>query len=598
MQSTPYSRTPLMKPAGSTMTLTGIAASPGLAGGTAYVYSRPDLTFATVRIDDVDGELERFRRSAKQAENELITLKESVRSRLGDEFAHIFRSQQTIAEDEAILGEVEERIRDAMECAEAALQAVFGGYIALFEELDDDDYNKTRAADIQDVHKRILRCLLGLPEADLENLPVDSIVVAEDLLPSDTATMNIRQVVGMVTEKGGATSHVAILANNLGIPAVVGVGNLMESIEPGDRILLDGAVGEAGNVTVRPSEEDEVQFRERRAAAAAHRAHLESGRDLPVATKDGFKVTLSANIGSLAELDSARDSGAESIGLFRTEFLFLDSPQLPTEDEQYAAYRKAAESFSEGFVIIRTLDIGGDKQIPSLLLPQEENPFLGNRALRLTLDRPELFISQMKAILRAGVHGSVKMMFPMVSGVPELKEALTRLEEAKKILETEGTAHDPDVECGIMVEIPSAVWSAEALARHIAFFSIGTNDLTQYLLATDRLNADVSRYYRIFDPSVFRAIGEVTRAAGKQNRWVGVCGELGGNPHAVPLLVGLGVTELSMSPRAIAEAAWLIRESEMSELRQLADRVLEQETDTAIKTILKDYYMSKEKQDK
>ncbi len=576
------------------MDFSGIAASPGIGEGAAYIFISPNLLFSERVVSDIPEEIKRLRSSAMAAVLELSELKESVRARLGDEFAHIFRSQQTIAEDDSIIAEIEERIRDKKSSAEESLSYIFESYITLFSELDDSDYNKSRVADIEDVYKRILRILLGLPDVNLSTLPKKSIIIAKDLLPSDTAMMDTDQIVGMVTELGGATSHVAILANNLGIPAAVGVTGIIGAVQNQDRILLDASDSEKALVYINPTTEIHQKIERTQITLKKHKARIMKNQDTPVITRDGQEITLSANVGSTVELLPARDAGASSIGLYRSEFLFMNSNSLPSEEEQYQAYRKAAECFKEGFVIIRTLDIGGDKQLSALPLPVEDNPFLGNRALRLTLSLPDLFLTQIRAILRAGAHGSVKIMFPMVGGVPELDAALELLNQACIDLEREQIPYDRSMEIGIMVEIPSAVWMADILARHVSFFSIGTNDLTQYLLAADRLNSNVSDYYRVFDPSVFKAIKEVVRAAKNQGRWVGICGELGGNPLAIPLLVGLGVTELSMSPRAIAEASWLIREITLNDAEALADRILELDTDKKIRKVLREFYKSKE----
>ena len=568
------------------MVLKGIPASRGMAEGRAFVYASPDLSFEACACGDTGAELRRLGDAVAGAVNELIKLKEAVRGRMGDDFAHIFRSQQTIAEDESLRAEVEQRIRDEHESAEEAVRGVFGDCAALFNELDDSDYNKERVSDIKDVQERIMRKLLGIPESNLAVLPPGSIVVAENLLPSDTALMDVERVAGMVTAGGGAASHAAILAGNLGIPAAVGVGKLMESVESGNRILVDAA-GEDGRVVVNPDPSEYRKFTEQLEALSRRNERLRLSRDLPTVTADGVEVNLAANIGSDAELTAAQRLGARRIGLYRSEFLFMNKAALPTEDEQYADYRRAAESFDE--VIIRTLDIGADKQLPGLRTAKEENPFLGNRGLRLTLSRPELFITQLKAVLRAGVHGNLKVMYPMVGGVPELDAASALMKEAGKRLESEGLPYDASMEVGVMVEIPSAVWAADALARRVDFFSIGTNDLTQYMLAADRLNSDVADYYRIFDPSIFRAIEAVVRAAEAHRKWVGVCGELGGDPLAVPLLIGLGVSELSMSAGVLPEAGHIIRESGSAEFRALADKVLKLESQDDIRAVLREF---------
>ncbi|MEX2442896.1 MAG: phosphoenolpyruvate--protein phosphotransferase [Alkalispirochaeta sp.] len=576
------------------MHLQGISASPGVVHGRAVLFTRPELPVITGPGAGIEFERARLSQAVKAAVLELVNLKEKTRAHLGDEYAHILRSQQTIAEDECILGEVEEILRESSVCAEEALRTVFDNYRSLFAELNDDDYNKGRAADIEDVYKRILRQLLGVGEINLSNLAPNSIIVAEELYPSDTVLMDTGQVDGIVTERGGPTSHVAILAKNLGIAAAVRVGNALASIRENDVLVLDTADIDEARVFVNPDARTRHQLVVRGEELARHRDRVARYRGEPAVTPDGFSIELSANVGSTAELDPAVTAGAGSIGLYRSEFLFLNSAVLPDEDVQYEAYRRAAETFREGSVIVRTLDVGGDKQLPSITLGREDNPFLGNRALRLSLSRPMLFRTQLRAILRASAVGNVKLMFPMVGGIPELAEALKAVERVKAELRAEGEEYDADIEIGIMVEIPSAVWVADALASRVSFFSVGTNDLTQYLMAADRLNGDVEQYYRAFDPSVFRAIRQVVTAAEQRERWVGVCGELGGSPLAIPALIGLGVTELSMSPSSLAEATWLIRTTPMKEARNLAESVLSLDSHTEIKALLEEFYAAKE----
>lgn len=574
--------------------LEGISASPGLASGAAFLFRRPDLPVIDGPASGVDTEIGRLQEAARGAVSELVVLKETVRHNLGDEFAHIFRSQQTIAEDDSILGEVEALIREEELCAEAALRQVFDTYRALFDELDDGDYNKGRAADIDDVYKRIMRNLLGIPDVNLADLAPETIVVAEELYPSDTALMDASRVAGIVTERGGATSHVAILAKNLGIPAAVRVEGALERIRSRDTVVLDVSAGEQARIFVNPDQATREMLEKRDAELRAHIERVAAYRGARPVTPDGRDVTLSANVGSTNELEPARVAGAESIGLYRSEFLFMNSAKLPDEERQYEAYRAAAEAFRDGFVIIRTLDVGGDKQVPSIPMPHEDNPFLGNRALRLCLSRPELFRTQLRAILRASATGTVKMMFPMVGGVPELDRALGLLEDVREELDNEGYSYDPNMEVGIMIEIPSAVWVADALAQRVSFFSIGTNDLTQYLTAADRMNGAVQEYNRAYDPSVFRAIAAVAAAAERHGRWTGVCGELGGDPLAIPALIGLGITELSMTPRAITEATWLVRSTPYAEAQSLANRVLSLDDHTEIRALLEQHYASKE----
>jgi phosphotransferase system enzyme I (PtsI) len=577
--------------------LKGIAASAGIADGIAFRYQPPQLVVPEVSSVEPERECIRLRDAAAAAVEELVGLKERVRLRQGDEFAHIFRSQQTIAEDESILQEAADLVTQDGLSAEAALRQVFAEYISMFAELPDDDYNKARGADIEDVYKRIFRILLGHPSADLSDLKEGTVIVAAELLPSDTALMDIDKVAAMITETGGSTSHVAILANNLGLPAMVGVHGAMSRIGDGDRLLVSvPSTGEA-LAYVNPEKGTRTRIMLEKEAADRRSELIKNERDLPSITSDGRAITLSANLGSTAELAPAREAGAGSIGLYRSEFLYLNSPSLPTEDEQFAAYDRAAREFEDGFVIIRTLDIGGDKQLPALPLPVEDNPFLGKRALRLTLDRPDLFLTQLRAILRASARGNIKIMFPMVSGVPELDAALELLQRARRELSEEGIPYDNSMEIGIMIEIPSAIWCADALAKRVSFFSVGTNDLTQYLLAADRMNPDLIDYYRSFDPALFRAIGSLVCSAEQGGCWVGICGELGGNPLAIPVLIGLGVTELSMSPRSLAEAGWVIRRTDMGRAGILARKVLDSETDEEIRAILREEYDSKEQTD-
>lgn len=577
--------------------LVGTVASPGIATGTAFVYAPPDLRYEEHTAESVDQEIHRLRTAVEEAVAELVHLKERTRASLGDEFAHIFRSQQTIAEDESILGEIEDLLREAEISAESALDRIYTTYRSMFEELGDDDYNKARAVDLDDVHARILRRLLGLPERNLSTIHDGAILVAGDLVPSDTALLDPSRVRGIVTQEGGPSSHVAILSKTMGIPAAVAVGNLMDTARDGDDVALD-TTGDAARVVFRPTREFRTTFEKTEEDYRRRRSLIERYRGLSPRTPDGTDIILSANVGSNVDLVPARDAGAGSVGLYRSEFLFLNTRTLPDEERQYEAYRRAAETFSDGFVIIRTLDVGGDKQIPALPLPPEDNPFLGKRALRLSLDRPNLFRTQLRAILRASTTGNLKMMFPMVGGVPELDRALEVLEEAKEELRERGEAFDPALEVGIMVEVPSAVWVADALARRVSFFSIGTNDLTQYLLAADRLNGAVQEYYRVYDPAVFRAIATVTAAAGRHDRWVGVCGELGGDPRAIPALIGLGVTELSMSAGALAEATWVVRSTPYAESRDLAERILSLDEHRQIHALLREYQQKRELQER
>ncbi len=566
--------------------LRGATASPGFSDGTAVVYTRPDLSFSKRTVSDVAAEHQRLADAIDAAIDQLRTIKERTLEEMGEELAHIFRSQQTIFEDESILGEINAHIDEHSVCAEEAASAVFETYVAMFEDLGDDDYNKARAADLQDVHTRLMRNLLGVDNVDLSSLAEKSIIIADDLFPSDTASMDRDRVAGIVTERGGVTSHVAILANNLGIPAAVGVTAAADSIVPGDRVVIDGTARDHARVYVRPAGDEMNELDRRRIRFEEQRSRFIESAGLRPVTTDGHEVTVSANIGSIPEIEAARDFGATSVGLFRSEFLFLDARRPPNEESQFEAYRIAAEAFSEGVVILRTLDIGGDKAVPSISIPTEANPFLGYRAVRILLDQPELLRTQLRAALRASAYGTIKIMFPMISGPNEVVRVQEAYDRVLAELRGEGERFDDALELGVMVEIPSAVIMASELLDHVDFVSIGTNDLTQYLLAADRLNEHVRDYYQVFHPAVFRAIDTVVTAAHAKGKWVGVCGELGGMAQAIPVLVGLGVDELSMSARAIPEATAVIRDGSFESMKRLAARVLSLDDERKIKALL------------
>lgn len=575
------------------MRLEGQVASPGITLGSAVLFNPNDFHVDDESVQDVVSEVTRVREAVYSAIGELERLRAKVCAGMGADFASIFRSQQTIAEDETILTEVVEAIETYHLTAESAVRRVFDRYVMQFAALSDGDYIKTRAADVEDVAKRIRRILLGLPVVNLSDLPRETILVARELYPSDTVMLDTARVVGIITERGGSSSHVAILAKNLEIPAAVGVERALDRIHARDTVVLDSSHREKAWVLVNPREESLQKIEARRDRLRMRAKLIDKSRQLPPITRDNVSFSLSANVGSTLELDRARAAGARSIGLYRSEFLFLGAARLPDEETQFIAYRTAAETFSDGFVVIRTLDIGGDKTIPAITKPHEDNPFLGNRALRLCLAHPEMFRTQLRAILRASAYGTVKILFPMIGGIPELEQAQALLESVRRDLCHEQIAFDPDIETGIMVEVPSAVWVADALARRVDFFSIGTNDLTQYLLAADRLNSSVASYFRTFDPSVFRAISHVVEAAHHHDRWVGVCGELGGDPRAIPALIGAGIKELSMSPGLLAEANWVIRGMTMEEARKLTRTVLELDSHDAILEVLNTVYRAR-----
>jgi len=576
------------------MELIGVPASPGVARGRAVVLVQTDLPPVTERSQSAGVEISRFQAAVTQTVSELVQLQQKTRHLLGAEFAAIFRSQQTIAEDEdirnAVIGTIH---RDAVR-AETALHDVFDGYRSLFSELEEDAYNRSRISDVEDVHVRIQRILRGIDHPDLTNLPAGSVIVATELFPSDTALIDADNVVAIVTELGGATSHAAILAKSLGVPAVVRVQTALDTIRTGDEITVVADTTAEARVFVNPEVEQLERIRILESQHRRRREQVDRFRGQAGVTPDGREFSIAANIGSTQELGPARAAGATAVGLYRSEFLFFRQPVLPNEELQFAAYREAVRTFPEGGVVIRTLDIGGDKQLPALPIPIEANPFLGMRALRFTLVHRDLFLTQIRAILRAGAEGPVKILLPMVGGIDELTASLALIEEAKDELRGKGIPHDATVAVGVMIEVPSAIWIADALSRHVSFFSVGTNDLIQYLMAADRLNANVEEYYRPYDPSLFRAIGYLADLLAPYDRPVAVCGELGGDPLAIPVLGGLGISGFSMSPLSISDATRAIRTTTYDKMKELARQVLELDSHRDIKALLEEHYRGKE----
>ncbi len=566
--------------------LSGLAASPGIAFGKALIYSREKPLITKKHTEKPASEITRLREAISTSFIQLESLKARVNIEYGEEFAHIFRSQQTITEDESILEEITTIINEAKLSAESAVDQIFKNYITLFSDMPDDNYNKARIADLEDVYGRIINNLTGKTGFDLGTIPENTAIVSEDLLPSDTAVMDKKNIACFITEKGGITSHVAILAKTMGIPASVKVKEALKTLKTGEAVILDASDPEKGEIIASPDNETIEKYTIRQKKYNELKLILANSKDLPPETLDKHKMIFSGNIGSPSDMESALSFGTKSIGLFRSEFLFMGSPSLPDEETQFNAYRSVAEKLSGGMVIIRTLDIGGDKSIKSFNIPKEENPFLGYRALRICLREKEMFKTQLRAILRSSSYGDVRIMFPMISCVSELREAKALLEGAKDELRAKKIRFNEDIETGIMVEIPSAVFSADSLIKECSFFSIGTNDLTQYLFAADRLNENVSEYYRPFHPALFRAIKAVADAAEKAGKWCGICGELGGMGLALPVLAGLGVKELSMTPQLLPENIYKIRKMYYNECKKLADEVLKADTQEDVKKLL------------
>ncbi|MDR2766806.1 MAG: phosphoenolpyruvate--protein phosphotransferase [Treponema sp.] len=564
--------------------LAGLTASPGITSGSAYLFKAADLSYDPCQYGGAEEEQSRLEDAFKKACEELDRIKTRLSGSLGEEYGHIFRAQMTVLEDEDFKDEIREKIALGDCRAETAIEEVYKVYSGLFAEMEGGSYNAQRLADLNDVCKRVLRNLLNLEEVTLAALPPESIVVAEELFPSDTAAMDRENIRGFATEKGGLTSHVAILAKSLSLPAAVGTPALMTSIRKNDLLFLDVRDYEKAKIYVNPDTEKRKELEEARRTYLGRQEELLTMKDLEPVTTDGHRITLSANIGSVEDLVNAQGFGAKSVGLFRTEFLFLRGG-LPGEEEQYQAYAEAALKLSGGMLVIRTLDIGGDKDVKALALPKEENPFLGLRGIRLTLKYEELFRTQLKALLRASVHGDIRVMFPMISSLREFRQARALVESSSAELAERGIAHKiPPL--GVMVETPAAVFLADDLCKEVSFVSMGTNDLTQYVLCVDRGNEEISSSYRPLSPAVLRAIGMTARAARKNGKWAGVCGELGGNPMAIPVLIGLGVEELSVTASALPQAVSIIRNVSLDRCREVAEKAVSLSTEEDVKEFL------------
>ena len=536
--------------------IAGIAASEGVAVGPVFVHARRELEPERENIskDAVEEELGRFQSTVEAVAQKLSETADRLREDAGEEEAGIFEAHVEMAEDPEFHSEVEERVR-SLESPEAAALAVGEEFAGMFAAMEDE-YMAARADDVRDVASQIAAELMGSNAAGLEALEEPSVVMARNLAPSDTARIPKGMALGFVIAEGSRTSHVSIMARSLGIPAVVAVGAALEEAFEAEVVALDG--GE-GYVVADPDPDTLADFEEKRKSIAEERAALEEYKHAEARTKDGRRIEVAANIGSAEEAESALEWGAEGVGLFRTEFLFMKRPDLPSEEEQYEAYRKVVETFGERPTIIRTLDVGGDKDLPGVDQPTEENPFLGWRGIRMCLDVPELFKPQLRAILRAASHGNLRIMFPMVVDNVELRAAKEILAECRKELENEGTKFG-EVEVGVMVETPAAAIRAADIAPEVSFFSIGTNDLVQYTLAADRGNERLRRLQSADHPAVLDLIGQTCQAAQEAGIWVGMCGEAAGEPALIPKLIELGVTELSMSAPSIPKAKKVVSE--------------------------------------
>lgn len=548
----------------------GKGVSEGLAMAQIHLFTPKLPEISRQPAADAEAEVAKLEATLAAAEEELRGLYETAKEKMGEQEAEIFDAHLTILGDEYSVREpIIQRIREQKQNAAAAIEDQFDELAQMFRSLGDE-LMAERAADAEDLKQQLLRICLGCGRQDLSVLPGDVIVLAEELTPSDTVRMDTAHVKGIATRLGGATAHSAIIARTLGIPAAAGIDGWQTEALNGHMAILDGA---DGTLTVDPTDEETACYQSRKAQADCEAQALEAFRTCPSQTKDGAALEICANIGTPQEAQQAMKYGADGVGLFRSEFLFMDRDALPTEDEQFEAYRTAAQTMAGKPLIIRTLDVGGDKKLPTLELPQEDNPFLGFRAIRMTLSHPEIFRPQLRAILRAAAYGDVRVMFPMIGSMDQLREAKALLREQEQTLQAEGVPTGP-VKVGMMVEIPAAAVLAEEFAKEVDFFSIGTNDLTQYTLAVERGNAAVAHLYAPEHPAVLRLIAMTAQAAAERHIPCGMCGEAAGDPKLAPAFVGMGVNELSMSPRRVPAVRKLLSELTMDECRQAAEKLL------------------------
>ena len=570
-----------------TKMLKGIAASDGIAAAKAYMLVQPDLSFSETSIDDPEAEIKRLDDAVEASKSELELIKQKATENLGEEEAQVFEAHLTILADPELLGQIKDKIKNDKVNAEAALKSVTDMFIEMFEAMTDNAYMQERAGDIRDVTKRIMSHLLGVTLPNPALIQEEVVIVAHDLTPSDTAQLDRNYVKGFITDIGGRTSHSAIMSRTLEIPAVVGSGSATTDIQEGEMVIIDGINGDA---LVDPTDAELADYKQKAAEFAAQKEEWARLKDAKSVSADGKEVLLGANIGTPDDVLGANDNGAEAVGLFRSEFLYMNSNELPTEDEQYEAYKAALEGMSGKQVVVRTMDIGGDKELPYLPLPEEQNPFLGYRAIRICLDRQDIFRTQLRALLRASKYGRLAIMFPMIATVQEFKDAKAIFEEEKANLVASGVEVSDDIQVGMMMEIPAAAMIADKLAKYADFFSIGTNDLIQYSMAADRRNERVSYLYQPYNPSILRLIKNIIDASHKEGKWTGMCGEMAGDQIAVPLLLGLGLDEFSMSATSILKTRSLIKKLDSKEMKELADKAVSDcETVDEVVSLVKEF---------
>lgn len=564
----------------------GIAASDGVAIAKAYLLVEPDLTFdKNEKVTDVEGEVAKFNNAIEASKVELTKIRNNAEVQLGADKAAIFDAHLLVLDDPELIQPIQDKIKNENANAASALTDVTTQFVTIFESMDNE-YMKERAADIRDVSKRVLSHILGVELPNPSMIDESVVIVGNDLTPSDTAQLNKEFVQGFATNIGGRTSHSAIMSRSLEIPAIVGTKSITQEVKQGDMIIVDGL---NGDVIVNPTEDELIAYQDKRERYFADKKELQKLRDADTVTVDGVHADLAANIGTPNDLPGVIENGAQGIGLYRTEFLYMGRDQMPTEEEQFEAYKEVLEAMDGKRVVVRTLDIGGDKELSYLNLPEEMNPFLGYRAIRLCLAQQDIFRPQLRALLRASVYGKLNIMFPMVATINEFREAKAILLEEKENLKNEGHDISDDIELGIMVEIPATAALADVFAKEVDFFSIGTNDLIQYTLAADRMSERVSYLYQPYNPSILRLVKQVIEASHKEGKWTGMCGEMAGDETAIPLLLGLGLDEFSMSATSILKARRQINGLSKNEMTELANRAVDCATQEEVIELVNNY---------
>lgn len=564
----------------------GIAASDGVAIAKAYLLVEPDLTFdKNEKVTDVEGEVAKFNSAIEASKVELTKIRNNAEVQLGADKAAIFDAHLLVLDDPELIQPIQDKIKNENANAATALTDVTTQFVTIFESMDNE-YMKERAADIRDVSKRVLSHILGVELPNPSMIDESVVIVGNDLTPSDTAQLNKEFVQGFATNIGGRTSHSAIMSRSLEIPAIVGTKSITQEVKQGDMIIVDGL---NGDVIVNPTEDELIAYQDKRERYFADKKELQKLRDADTVTVDGVHAELAANIGTPNDLPGVIENGAQGIGLYRTEFLYMGRDQMPTEEEQFEAYKEVLEAMGGKRVVVRTLDIGGDKELSYLNLPEEMNPFLGYRAIRLCLAQQDIFRPQLRALLRASVYGKLNIMFPMVATINEFREAKAILLEEKENLKNEGHDISDDIELGIMVEIPATAALADVFAKEVDFFSIGTNDLIQYTLAADRMSERVSYLYQPYNPSILRLVKQVIEASHKEGKWTGMCGEMAGYETAIPLLLGLGLDEFSMSATSILKARRQINGLSKNEMTELANRAVDCATQEEVIELVNNY---------